>query len=326
MKQRLYLLLVVVFCINNLNSAMAQGKPSPATFEDLELQPESFWFYNPENPAGSFKSGSFTFNNGWSEYNGFVYWDAFAYSNLTIGISDLNNPDYQFGAVTGKGVDNSSTFGVCFYSDYNIPIIDLDEAATVTGLYLTNSLYTYSSITKGDSYSGGPFETGDYLKVIFMPYSEEGIDKTKTVEFYLADYRSANSAEHYIVTDWTWLDLTALGSVNSITFTFEGSRNNEWGLLTPAYLCLDNLGSVGPVSGIVTPDMAISSIQYTNGVVRIQTSLDNYDVNIYSAAGTLLRKENLSGDGEINISSWAKGIYIVEVISSGKRDIKKIAK
>lgn len=326
MKQKFYLLWVAALFICSRSMMMAQDELSVATFEDLGLEPETYWFYDPENPTGSFKSGSFTFNNGWSEYGGFVYWDAFAYSGLSIGIDDLSNPDFQFGAVTGKGVDGSASFGVCYYSDFNIPVITLDAPAIVSGVYLTNNLYTYSSIINGDSYSGGPFEVGDYLKVVFTSYTESGAEDGRSVEFYLADYRSGNSAEHYYVKDWQWLDLTSLGEVSAITFTFEGSRSNEWGLLTPAYLCLDNLGAPSPVTNIATPEATSTAVLCNNGKVFIRTSINDYAVNVYSTTGRLLTKEFRSGDAEVDVASLPQGIYLVEIISGSERIVKKVVR
>ena len=44
-----------------------------------------------------------------------------------------------------------------------------------------------------------------------------------------------------LVTTWRSWDLSALGKVNKIKIDFEGSDTGDWGLNTPAYLCIDNV-------------------------------------------------------------------------------------
>jgi hypothetical protein len=56
------------------------------------------------------------------------------------------------------------------------------------------------------------------------------------VDFYLAKGKN-------VVTDWTYVDLSQLGKVDAIFFTLSGSRTGDWGLNTPTYFCIDNLGA-----------------------------------------------------------------------------------
>ena len=46
---------------------------------------------------------------------------------------------------------------------------------------------------------------------------------TNVVEFYLADFRSAEDSLDYIVNDWRWIDLSNLGNVDSLQFTMNSS-------------------------------------------------------------------------------------------------------
>ena len=41
--------------------------------------------------------------------------------------------------------------------------------------------------------------------------------------------------------DWQLLDLSSLGKITKIGFTFTGSRSNDYGVLTPAYICIDDV-------------------------------------------------------------------------------------
>lgn len=327
MKHRFYFLLV--FILANLGRMNAQeDQLIVADFEDLDLAPASFWFYNPEAEKSTFRSGSFSFNNGWSEYGGLIYWDAFAYSNLSLGVNDFADENAQFGSVAGRGATGSSTFATAFYSSFNTPVITLDHPAVVPGVYLSNNLYTYSSLINGDAFSGGPFEQGDFLKVIFTPIQEqeEGLTPPQ-VTFFLADYRSENAEDHYILRDWQWLDLSSLGSVSSLTFYFEGSRTGEYGLNTPGYLCLDNLGATAPSVGLPSVQQALdAAIYYSAGKLSVVSPADNYNVRVYSADGRLTHSQSGEKQTDIQASSWNNGAYIVEIVSARGRAVKKFIK
>ena len=54
-------------------------------------------------------------------------------------------------------------------------------------------------------------------------------------------FRSDLAKEGAYVQDWQWADLSALGKVVSLSFAFTGSKNNDYGLTTPAYMCIDDL-------------------------------------------------------------------------------------
>jgi hypothetical protein len=103
---------------------------------------------------------------------------------------------------------------------------------------------------KGDDYAkkfGG--ETGNYpdflkLEIFGLDVSGHVLD---SLSFYLADYRSANNSQDYIVNKWTKVDLTKLGAINQIAFKFESSDNNSvWGINTPTYFCMDDLVYLDP--------------------------------------------------------------------------------
>ena len=57
---------------------------------------------------------------------------------------------------------------------------------------------------------------------------------TANVEIYLAK-------DGQYVKDWQWADLSVLGKVKSLSFAFDGTKKNDWGLTTPTYICIDDL-------------------------------------------------------------------------------------
>ncbi|MDL2228024.1 DUF4465 domain-containing protein [Bacteroidales bacterium OttesenSCG-928-K03] len=227
-----------------------------ASFDDLILVPESAWYGSETGEQDNvFFSGSFSFTNtymaSWSA------WGGFSYSNMTGTNFDPNNWfEHQFRSVVGSGANNSDNFAVVYPYGFQteINVMHNEEGDIVSGVYVTNAAYTQNSIINGDSYMGDPFTQGDFYKILFIADTrrDTGISRTDarscvsttdTIEYYLADYRSTNPNEHYSLTEWQWIDLSALGKVQKIKISVDASRKDSYGLTLPAYLCLDEVGA-----------------------------------------------------------------------------------
>lgn len=228
----------------NLIVNVLSNEAATATFEELFLSPESYWIGNPEEENSIFYSGSFSFNNYYNE--SYMTWMGFAYSNETSTDFD---PDYyleqQFRSAAGSGAMNSENYGVAYAYGF-VPEINLTNTSNgelLKGTFITNTAYLVSSLKNGDGFIGGPFEQGDWYKVTFSGRDKIG-NITSSIDIYLADYRSDNPDDHYILNYWKWVDLSSLGEVQKIYFTVSGSRNNEIGLTIPAYFCIDNFNAI----------------------------------------------------------------------------------
>lgn len=112
------------------------------------------------------------------------------------------------------------------------------ETETYKAFYvmITNSPIAYYSIKNGDRFAK-KFVDGDYFKINIYGVNNE-MKISAPVEFFLADYRSKKTD---IVSSWEKVDLTPLGEVKYIVFTLESTDNNDYGMLTPTYFCLDKL-------------------------------------------------------------------------------------
>lgn len=223
-----------------------------ADFENLYVS--ELGYENGAALDGSFVSGSFEFDNFYSpDYGG--YWGKFGYANRTS--TEFNSLDDQYNNVVGGGANDSETYMVCFASEWygpcRITLKNRDEAAVIPGCYITNNVYVEDAILHGDgisnNYQDKGFGEGDYLKLVIKA------DNGNTLDYYLVDYRSANAEEHYYVKTWEWVDLSSLGLVKTLTFSLDGSKTGAWGLNTPAYFCLDNLGAKAP-----SPSTGISKV------------------------------------------------------------------
>jgi uncharacterized protein DUF4465 len=219
------------FCMDGLGGG--------ADFENLTLSTGTYW--NGSDLAGSytatdtFTSGIATYNNYFSYDDEWAFssWGGFAYSNLTDTATE--GLDGQYMAIPGSGAKNSGTYAIAYTGAMvsTDPIILLDDAATLSGLFVTNTNYAYYSMLNGDGFAK-QFEAGDWFRLTITG-KDEGGQTTGTVEFLLADGTD-------IVHTWTWVDLSTLGSVKSLEFALASSDSDPvWGMNTPAYFALDSL-------------------------------------------------------------------------------------
>lgn len=297
---------------------LVNGSHIVADFEDLYLTSETYW----QGPAGNtdtnmeskFYSGSYAFSNTY--YPDWNYWGGYAYSNVTSTSFDpAKFETQQFRSVVGHGAGNTANYAVVYTmgARTDINFTHTATADVIPGVYLTNAAYTYHSIMNGDSFMGAAFAEGDWFKVTFKGTKTDGTTTTK--EIYLADYRSANISERYVVTDWKWYDLSSLGLITKLSVTVDGSRRNSGGLTLPAYFCMDKLGAKENIETGHT-NLLQSAIQvYPNPFAdylivksdKIQT------LKLFSISGqSLINTQVLEGNNRLDVQSLPKGTYLIQ--------------
>jgi hypothetical protein len=235
-----------------------------STFDDLSLDPESYWQGEDLTGYGSFggfTSGGNFFNNYRTEYPGWEYWDGFAYSNTTD--TTTVGTDNQFSAVTGGGVGGSANYAVAYTfgmsgqkAQAHIGAGDTPVSQTVAGFYATNTTWAYQSMLNGDAlakkFGGSDGTDADWFKLTIHALDEDYETTGASVDFYLADFRFEDSGDDYILDDWAWVDLSSLGAVYGLEFILSSSDDNGgvYGMNTPAYFAMDDFTTV-PVPGAV---------------------------------------------------------------------------
>jgi hypothetical protein len=90
---------------------------------------------------------------------------------------------------------------------------------------------------------------------------------TGAVGFYLADYRSADNGNDYIVHKWEYVGLTSLGEVKSLEFTLSSSDIGDWGMNTPASFAVDT---------ILEPSASVHGGPYTEAGVNAYIDPSNH--------------------------------------------------
>jgi len=259
--RRIFLALLVGFLAN----AELARAATVVDFEDVPLPKTSSAgdFYNGNEDESGFASRGVGFNNFYSPPAGDFpeYWTGWAASNSTdtMALGFTN----QFSAFPGSGALGSSNFGVANDTSFGQAVVTFSQPTEVTGAYLTNGTYAALSMLHGDGFAkqfGGP--TGndpDWFKLDIFGKDAAGTT-TGTVEFYLADYRSTDSEEDYIVDRWEWVDLSPLGSeVKSLEFELTSTDNGMFGMNTPSYFLLDDLTLTDPINANFNGDAQIDA-------------------------------------------------------------------
>lgn len=141
-------------------------------------------------------------------------------------------PKFNADQNAAGGADGSATWGVI----YGAGTLMADDGYNFDSLAITNTLWTYDSMTHGDPYefAGPAFTDGDFLTVRFT-----NMDTNDSKDYHLGQNNS-------IVGDWDTFDLSDLHASN-LRISFLGSRQTydeytkQYYLATPAYAAIDNV-------------------------------------------------------------------------------------
>jgi len=209
--------------------------------DELYLDPDLYW--NGVDEAGGFVSGGLVFNNNFD--TNWSTWDGFAYSR--VNDTNTSGSANQYAAWSGTGVNSTGNYAVGYVNAWaaDKPHIDLPAPTRVDGFYANNSTYAALSMRDGDAFAkqfGGTNGLDPDWFMLTVTGKDSGSNELATVDFYLADYRAAGTSNDYIISDWTYVDLSGLGpKVKSLHFSLSSSDVGPWGMNTPAYFALDNL-------------------------------------------------------------------------------------
>jgi len=254
-----------------------------ADFEDVALGTQGIW--QPEEGYNEMLSGGWSFTNYYSSH----FWGGFTASNRTdltpTGLSA------QYTAASGGGYDGSAQYAVAYTMGAQTEVSAVDGTLhTVTGCYVTNNLWAYQNMLVGDytatAFGGPSGNDPDWFKLTATGKNANG-QTVGTLDFYLADYRFTNNEEDYILNTWEWFDLSPLGPVATISFSLSSSKNDSYGMITPAYFCMDNFNGgeiidlppyiANPVSDVISNNFPQTINVNLNGVA---TDPDDPDEDI----------------------------------------------
>ena len=316
--------------------ALSTKAQTVADFESLSLVGTDTAYINYSAPGTDVG-----FNNGLAHFPcvydtgfGSSFWSSgFAYSNSTDSItSGFMN---QYSAKAAIGYNGSAKYVVAFVSNpvtfanvINMQLTGVAVGQPVSGFYITNNTYAYNSMHDGDGFAkkfgdttGTGITTGqgtapDWFKLKVKGFAA-GTLKPDSVEFYLADFRPAGTANDSIIRSWHWVDLLPLGHVDSLQFSLSSSDANSFGMKTPAYFCMDNftthessvgINNVSTVAAKVYPNPA-------SEILNIDLSDSNFkEVAVMDITGRTLSTQLITAAHiEINTSSLPAGAYMLKL-------------
>ncbi len=283
-----------------------------ADFEEYNLSAGEY--LNDASPSSAFQSGAIELTNYYDA--DFNFWSGWAISADT----NTTTPGFlnQFSAIPGKGALNSTTYSVGYIFD---PIVVRLQPQAIgkpmIGMYITNSTYTYLSMRDGDPFAkkfGG--ETGedpDFLFITFKKYYE-GVLSTDSINVYLADYRFADSGKDYLLSDWTYVDLTEFGPMDSLSMQMTSSDNGAFGMNTPSYVCMDHVTTDNLQLFEIIADED-SNLQVGPNPVSDRLFIGVKKEGLCTAVnlqGQVIWFKHLNvGNHEIQVSNWPKGVYVI---------------
>jgi hypothetical protein len=295
-----------------------------ATFEALPLAGTDTFYINTQHHLMDmgFNDGLMHFPYVYDTSFGGYWTGGYSYSNKTDSVtSGMNN---MYSAKAAKGYNGSAKYAVFtpgYGSNLCIKTAVTFERFRPEGFYVTNSTYAYNSMRDGDGlakkFGGATGNDADWFTLTAHGYAN-GAVKSDSVVFYLADFRAANNSQDYIIKDWTWVNLQALGGVDSIYFTMNSSDANAFGMLTPAYFCMDDFKASIPITNVPSVTATALAKVYPNPAttqlfVELQSGQKGR-VTVYNVAGQMIAVQEITqAKAAINTASFAAGIYMLKV-------------
>ena len=243
-----------------------------ADFEDVALNAQGIW--QGEEGENEVFSGGWKFTNYYSPY----FWGGFTVSNHTDMTQTGLNAQYTSAA--GTGYDGSAQYAVAYTYGAQTDVFAADGTTkTVSGCYVTNNLWAYQNMLNGDAtatpFGGTTGNDPDWFKLTATGKNASG-QTVGTLDFYLADYRFTNNTEDYVLNTWEWFDLSPLGEVATISFSLSSSKNDSYGMITPAYFCMDDYNGLGPDTPDLPPYIAnpVADVTFVTFPESVNVDLD----------------------------------------------------
>ncbi|MBD80156.1 MAG: hypothetical protein CL840_14680 [Crocinitomicaceae bacterium] len=309
----------VICGLSLLGSVCAYGQ-TVSGFENVISVVDSAYNGSDLNHGKISGAGHFwnTYNKTWGS------WTGFSISSKTDTVkADWSN---QYSSISGMGANSSLSYAVA-YSNAYVTFTESMNGDSVVGVSLNNSTYAYKTIRDGGAFSkkfgGTSGNDTDYFKVVLTGMLHG--NKTGEVVFYLADYRFTDNLKDYIVKDWTWVDLTSLGSIDELELYFESTDKGQWGINTPTYVCLDSLvykNSGSKFRPVATNDQFLTAFDGVNDAYSVLANDKDPDGTLKASNLKLLNSfaqgtTTIEADGKIKMApnssayGWDTCDYII---------------
>jgi hypothetical protein len=201
-------------------------------FDDLSLAPDTYF---RTGASTSFTSGGATFY--YDAPYGDCCWSGFTYSSKTDTVTPgyLNDGSAITGDGAGAGQDNYAI------GNADGARLEFDTAQALAGAYFSNTTYAYLAMRDGNDGNSPAFVKGPFGEDDFFTLTVTGLDAGNAPVASL-DIALADGTD--ILSDWLFVDLSGLGTVKALQFSFASSDSGAWGVNTPTYFAMDSLTTV----------------------------------------------------------------------------------
>jgi hypothetical protein len=284
-------------------------------FEELILPNESWWV-GANGTEDGFICNDVFFPTYYDTAFGGYWGNGFAYSNMTDSVTSgyLN----MYSSKAGSGHLSSNNYAVNYDDGYFLPGPSNSQFNfQMQEVYLSNNTFAFNSMRDGDNFTkkfgGVSGNDPDFFSVTFDGFLN-GQSVGTPIVFYLADFRFEDNTLDYIVRDWTRVDLTDLGTVDSVAFHFESSDIGDFGINTPLYFCMDDLKINAVPNAIldfesnnftIFPNPASDFIQFKAS----QNAISKID--LYTLTGQFIRSYSNANE-TILLSDLPVGMYLIK--------------
>jgi len=316
----------ILFTLVSLFSlSIVQGQT--IDFEEFEISLDTF--LNGSDANGQFQSQNLSLPNNFDpEFQSWLGWSI-------SSVRDSMTPGFgnQYAAIPASGFEGSRNYAVSFQFGENGLQFENGNSG-IEGLYVTNNTYAYLSMRDGDAFAkkfGGEIgDDPDFFLLTVLGYTD-GEQVADTVQFYLADYRFEDNSEDYLISEWTYVDLSSLGGIDSLGFSLSSSDNGQFGMNTPAYFCIDQITLMENTRTTVDDVFVKNAFQVYPNPVFENLSLSHdisgeVSVQIYNMLGKLVYESQDIKTKNINVSTLESGSYILQLFGEQRRSSRLFVK
>lgn len=304
-------------------SAAALQAQTVATFDNLNLVGTDTFYVNYSDPGNDvgFGDGLAHFETVYDTTFGYSSLrKGFVYSNMTDSVtSGFTNPN-SAKAAAGFGGTKQYAVGFAYGEVISVTLKGKAAGQPVKGFYATNNTYAYNSMRDGDlfakKFGGVPNVDTDWFKLTVKGYLNDTV-KTDSVDFYLADFRNADSTKDYILDTWEWVDLQQLGKVDSLTFMLSSSDAGQFGMNTPSYFCMDNFVTLETTGVDDIPTVYAAKVYPNPATDKLYVEVNDAaitGITVYGVSGNVVGHFKATDKVTlINTANYAPGVYLVQM-------------
>ncbi len=166
-------------------------------------------------------------SNAWGGVYGFSEGGSAISNYIDENTDEVRSYDVQLSVPVKNGSNNF----VVVYCDAGMKFAD-KKARVIKSMDIIGTTYFLSVAKNGNDYAKPLTSVGDFCNVEITGYNDQQV--TGKLEIALAK-------DGGFLDKWYTTDMTALGAVDSLSFTMNGSDNQGGWLNTPAYFAIDNV-------------------------------------------------------------------------------------